>query len=119
MSRSSGHYGLANWFECQQLLDEQWRPECTAADIHHSAGAFGWWPNTDRRYNYYSMIAMFMSSTEGRLFQNEIAPIIEAIMRGAAPPRSKPWTADSRARLHAQIAANKVTADRLINASKY
>eukprot|EP00756_Hemistasia_phaeocysticola_P022099 Hpha_TRINITY_DN15812_c0_g14::TRINITY_DN15812_c0_g14_i1::g.188740::m.188740 len=87
VARRAGHYGLTNWFQCQNLLDEQWRPECTADDIHHSAGAFGYFPNIDRRLHYYSLVSQiaFDPIDSGRGLQDVMAPIIAGILAGSTP----------------------------------
>ena len=44
--------GLGNWFQCIPAIPD-FREQCQLEDTHMSVGASGYYPITDRRYDYW------------------------------------------------------------------
>jgi len=78
-------YGLANWFECPQVLS-RWGRECLTADIHTSPGASGSYPLIDRSKEYYYYLGYDGTAGVGAVismaFRDTLKPLVDAAMAG-------------------------------------
>jgi CubicO group peptidase (beta-lactamase class C family) len=69
-----GQYGLANWFQCIPALQGM-REECIVSDIHMSVGARGYYPSTDRRFDFWMQIATDAGASVSSGLQLVVHPV--------------------------------------------
>jgi CubicO group peptidase (beta-lactamase class C family) len=72
-----GQYGLGNWFQCIPALNGM-RPECENANVHMSVGIMGYYPSTDRQYNFWMQVGT--GSPTGAV----TSPALELVLRPVA-----------------------------------
>ena len=83
------HYGLANWFVCPDDPEDsnEWRPACAEEDVHQSGGVAGFRPTTNRKNDYWYVIAyegeVGLGSLQSLALHYELKPLLDRAFRPA------------------------------------
>lgn len=85
-----GRYGLANWFQCIPSIPD-FRDQCQLEDVHMSVGASGYYPITDRRFDFWMNIG---TNTPGgaavtSVMALAVKPVADEAVLASRPPAAR------------------------------